>query len=197
MDVHVVLRRVGSEKLGLKLAAVDNAFQIISITGRWIKEMNMRCRSCCIKQVLDCQLMVGDHVVCVNGRGEMPDMLEEFSNFDVECLHLRVRRYLPRCLSESQTGDLTASEGVLARVIQNYNCRSEPETGYLSVSEGTVVMFRPCSRAPSEAGNGFQCDYIFAWETEHGLSRGWLPLDVLSVRNLWWSRVEQSGAEQS
>lgn len=166
---HVVLWRMGAEKLGLQLAVADNTLKISAITGRCIEAMNRRCRSCRVKQILDYQLLVDDQVVCVNGKRELFDMFKELSNVEVECLHVRVRRrFALGC-------------PLVVQVIKNYDTRREPQTGYLSVCEGTMVTLQPGSRAPPEAGNSFRCDYIFAWTD---LCQGWLPVDILSVRHL-------------
>ena len=96
----VTLWRVGGQKFGLKLACTDHAMFIYAITGRSIEEMNQRCRTCRVKQILDQQLLLGDQVMCVNGKTAVSQILGELANFDVECCHMRVRRY-PRKASDS------------------------------------------------------------------------------------------------
>ena len=92
-EFHVALWRVGEEKLGLRLAVADNTLRINAITGSRIEEMNRRCRTCCVKQILDQQLLEKDRVVSVNGKTELAQMFAELSNLKVKCCHLRVRRH--------------------------------------------------------------------------------------------------------
>ena len=66
-----------------------------------------------------------------------------------------------------------------AHVIKNYDPPSEPENGYLGVVEGTMVTVLPGSRAAPEARNRFQCDYVFAWQTDQQEKQGWVPVDIL------------------
>ena len=73
-DFHVLIRREGSGKLGLKLAVVDDDLSIYSIYGSQIEEMNRRCRTCGVKQILEQQLLEKDRVVSVNGKTGVAEM---------------------------------------------------------------------------------------------------------------------------
>lgn len=92
-EFHVALWRMGGQKLGIKLAVAFSTLRINAITGSWIQEMNQRCRTCRVVQILHQQLLENDQVVSVNGKTELPRMVEELSNLKVECCHLRVRRH--------------------------------------------------------------------------------------------------------
>ena len=91
-EFHVALWRMGEEKLGLKLAVADNTLRIHAITGSRIEEMNQRCRTCRVKQILEQQLLERDQVVSVNGKSGLSQMVAELSNVKAECCHVRVRR---------------------------------------------------------------------------------------------------------
>ena len=93
-EFHVALWRVGREKFGLKLAVFRDTMKILAITGgTLVDEMNRRCRTCRVREILDQQLLVHDQVVSVNGETEVPRMLQELTNFMVECCHLRAVSY--------------------------------------------------------------------------------------------------------
>ena len=95
-DVHIAVWRSGSDKLGLQLHVYNNLMFINDITGLQIMEHNRRCCTCRVKQILEQQLLKKDRVVSVNGKTCLSDMFEELSNVNVECYHIRVRRYPPR-----------------------------------------------------------------------------------------------------
>ena len=177
-EFHVALWRVGREKFGLKLAVFRDTMKILAITGgTLVDEMNRRCRTCRVREILDQQLLVHDQVVSVNGETEVPRMLQELNNFIVECCHLRVRR----CSQQMRVVPVAGCfSGV--RVVESYDPPMEPEEGYLGVIEGAVVTVQLGSRAAPEARNRFQCDYVFAWKTGRRESRGWLPVDILEER---------------
>ena len=91
-DFHGVIWRDGPGKLGLKVAVADDVLFICSIHGTQIGEMNRRCRTCCVKQILEQQLLEKDRVVSVNGKTGSAKMLANLSDVSVPCCHLRVRR---------------------------------------------------------------------------------------------------------
>eukprot|EP00930_Biecheleria_cincta_P038260 TRINITY_DN2628_c0_g1_i1.p1 TRINITY_DN2628_c0_g1~~TRINITY_DN2628_c0_g1_i1.p1 ORF type:complete len:334 (+),score=56.94 TRINITY_DN2628_c0_g1_i1:36-1004(+) len=66
-----------------------------------------------------------------------------------------------------------------SRVITNYDPPNEPENGYLGVVAGTMVTVQPGSRTARAENNRFDCDYVFAWKTDHKEHRGWLPVAIL------------------
>ena len=208
-DFHVVIWRDGSRKFGFKVAVADDDLIIHSIHGTQIEDMNRRCRSCCVKQIVEQQLLEKDRVVCVNGKTGSVEMLANLSDVSLPCCHLRVRRNsrqpaalvgvaradldVPRVSNESQviTHDCKISssssavvpEGVSqfprARVIETYDPIHEPERGYLTVVEGTVVAVQAGSRAPSEALNQFACHYVYVWKLDRSQTGGWVPEHIL------------------
>lgn len=102
-EFHVPVWRVREEKLGLKVAVSDNTLRIDAVTGSQLKLISERCRSCNVKEILGHQLMESDQVVNINGKTALRDMLEELRNTKVECLHMRVRRYLPEVQTPNGT----------------------------------------------------------------------------------------------
>ena len=101
-EFHVALWRMGDEKLGLKVAVAENTLRINAITGSRIEEMNRRCRTCHVKQILEQQLLEKDQVVSVNRKIVLQQMLAELSN-------VKVYRVLSH---ESST---TSSRGTLSK----------------------------------------------------------------------------------
>ena len=208
-DFHVVIQRYGSRKFGFKVAVADDVLFIHSIHGSQIEDMNMRCRSCCVEQILEQQLLEKDRVVCVNGKTGSVEMLANLSDVSLPCCHLRVRRNFqqPAALVGVARADLSAS-GVStesptitppykissisvvvperswcprARVIETYDPVREPERGYLTVVEGTVVAVQAGSRAPSEALNQFACHYVYVWNLDGTQTGGWVPEYILDI----------------
>lgn len=211
-DFHVVIWRDGPGKLlGLKVGVADDFLRIFSIHGSQIEEMNRRCRTCCVQQILEQQLLEKDCVVNVNGKTVLKDMLRVLSDVSVPCLHLRVRRdsssgiahvggvraesAVARVLNEqrmvSDHNTISSSSSAvvpggssqcrLARVIETYDPIDEPERGYLGVVEGTVVAVQAGSRAPPEVLNQFDCPYVYVWTSGRGQLKGWVPERILDL----------------
>ena len=208
-DFHVVIWRDGPCELGLKVAVADDFLRIISIRGTRIKEMNRRCRTCCVKEILEQQLLEKDCVVNVNGKTVVADMLDVLRDVSVPCLHLRVRRY--SCSGIAHVGAVCAESAVamvlneqlivsdhntisppsgavvpegsspfcLTRVIETYDPIHEPESGYLGVVEGIVVAVQAGSRASSEVLNQFDCPYVYVWTSGRCQLKGWVPERIL------------------
>ena len=211
-DFHVVIWRDGPGKLlGLKVGVADDFLRIFSIHGSQMEEMNRRCRTCCVQQILEQQLLEKDCVVNVNGKTVLKDMLRVLSDVSVPCLHLRVRRYSSsgiahvggvraesavagvlneqRMVSDHNTISSSSSAVVpggssqcrLARVIKTYDPIDEPERGYLGVVEGTVVAVQAGSSAPPEVLNQFDCPYVYVWTPGWGQLKGWVPERILDL----------------
>ena len=122
-EFHVALWRVGGQKFGIRLAVAGSTLRINAITGSWIQEMNQRCRTCRVVQILDQQLLENDQVVSVNGQTELPRMVEELGNLEVECCHLRVQRHPLEARLPNQ--HLAAAAAAATRPVQNL-LRPEP-----------------------------------------------------------------------
>ena len=210
-DFHVVIWRDGPCRLGLKVAVSDDVLSVLSIHGTRIEEMNRRCRTCCVKQISEQRLLEKDCVVSVNGKTGAADMLVVLLDVSVPCLHLRVRRcpcprialvgcaraesalagvsneqrVFPNHNKISFSSSAVVPEGFsrfrLARVIETYDPIHEPERGYLGVVEGTVVAVQAGSRAPSEAFNQFDCQYVYVWTLGRAQTKGWVPERILDL----------------
>ena len=60
VDFHVVIWRDGLCKLGLTVGVDDDRLFILSVYGTRIVEMNMRCRTSRVEEILGQQLLVKD-----------------------------------------------------------------------------------------------------------------------------------------
>jgi hypothetical protein len=79
----------------------------------------------------------------------------------------------------------SASQGFLqfpcARVIDAYDSLHEPERGYLTVVKGTIVAVQPGSRAPPDALNQFDTNYVYVWTLDQSQTKGWVPEHILDI----------------
>ena len=93
-ELHVAIWRRLDEKLGLRLAlnGKTGTVRIIAVSGNLNQVVNERCRSSGVRQLVACQLEIGDWVVCVNGKTDPREMLSVLLSVDTPCCHIRLRR---------------------------------------------------------------------------------------------------------